>query len=129
MLLSRCKIVCLFVVLNIMTGNMLAQTCGFGCLGLSGFYGGYSYQQFNADGLNQYLNSTLLDIVNDDVEQIEFKEGRGFRFGANIFRAKFDDYFITAKGFFQFLKEEKTRSGNLNSNLQKKLELQMNYWG
>ena len=128
MLLNRCKIVIVFVV-SIMNGGIIAQTCGFGCLGLSGIYGGYTYQQYDAGGLNEYLNSNAIDLISNDADEIEFKEGKGFRFGANIFRAKFDDYFISAKGYFQFLKEKKTRTGLLNPDMQNDLELQLNYWG
>ena len=32
-----------------------AQTFGFGCLGFVGGYGGYSYQDYNAAGLNEYI--------------------------------------------------------------------------
>lgn len=82
--------------------TVFTQTCGFGCLGLSGIYAGYSIQRYNADGLNTYIQN---ELASNELEN-EFGEGRGFRIGANIFRAKFQGYFLSAKGYYQFLKEE-----------------------
>lgn len=82
---------------------VFSQTCGFGCLGMSGVYGGYSIQKYKADGLNSYIQKAL--SIQDDLND-EFGRAKGIRVGANIFRAKFDNYFLTAKGFYQFLKEK-----------------------
>lgn len=129
MLLIRFKYFGFFILLNLVGGVYSAQSCGFGCLGLSGVFGGYTYQQYNADGLNQYLNLNVFDLVDPGNEEVKFGEGRGFRVGGNIFRAKFDDYFFSAKGFFQFLKEKKNRYSIANSALKNEFELEMNYWG
>ncbi len=119
----------LLVVLVLTSGSISAQTCGFGCLGLSGFYGGYSGQYYDMGTLNQLLNERLSEIgfVNG---KMNFDSGYGVRIGANIFRAKFDDYFLTAKGYYQFLKEEQEVSENSNRNIilfNSKLEL--DHWG
>lgn len=106
-----------------------AQSCGFGCLGLSGVYGGYSVEKYKLEGLNNELNSQLASMGNDE-GVFKFNEMRGIRFGANIFRAKFSNFFITAKGFYQFLKN--TQSTDAKNSLGKKLmesELSLNHWG
>ena len=92
--------------------TLKAQTCGFGCLGLSGAYAGYTYQSVNLDDFNKEL---LL-------ESNKFGSFKGFRVGANLFRAQFDDFFLSLKGFYQILEEEKSFStdlgmiGQINSN-------------
>ena len=119
----------LFVVALFQYSNTTAQTCGFGCLGLSGFYGGYTFQYYKADGLNEHIR-TAFENFSSDFPDIQFDKGAGFRIGANIFRAKFDNYFLTAKGFFQFLQEEKEGSvQQSNGLLTKNYQMTINYWG
>lgn len=104
-----------------------AQSFGFGCLGLSGFYGGYTQQQYQPDGINLFVQQNYSGPSNNN---IKFQKGTGFRVGANIFRAKFDDVFLTVKGFFQFLKEEHEIADQVNSGILKnKYQLSMNHWG
>lgn len=105
-----------------------AQTFGFGCLGLSGFYAGYSQQEYNASGVNSfvYSQSSLIDPAN----HIEFKKLTGLRIGANIFRAKFKGLFLTAKGYYQFLKQAQNLSAQVqNGTVKQNYELDMNNWG
>lgn len=108
----------LFILISFVD-DLKAQSCGFGCLGLSGVYGGYTLQEFKAEGINDFINSSS--------NNFEFKKGEGFRFGTNLFRAQFDDYFITAKGFYQFINEEYKLSSL--SPIEDSYELQHNYWG
>lgn len=122
------KILTISIVLAV-SSVINAQTCGFGCLGLSGFYGGYSVEYYEPDGLNEALRETLLELDYKN-SPMKFERGSGFRVGANIFRANFGDYFITAKGFYQFLKEQHElpeKGSNGVSILKSKLEL--NHWG
>ena len=106
-----------------------SQTCGFGCLGLSGIYGGYSYQFYKPDGINRYLNLRMLEIDLPD-NKVNFKRGEGFRIGANLFRAQFDNYFLTAKGYYQFIKEQHESSEeNPDGNPLFQSTLEMNHWG
>ena len=115
--------------------SIQAQSFGFGCLGLSGFYGGYTQQQYVAEGIDDYvqLNNSGTQID----PSIKFKEGTGFRIGANLFRAQWDPVFITLKGFYQFMKEGHHTNGNINDVnsdipsgvLKKDYQLTMNYWG
>jgi len=109
------------------TSKIHAQAFGFGCLGLSGVYGGYTYQDYKADGLNSYINSISANGLQN---KETFSRAEGIRIGANIFRARFSNYFITVKGFYQFLKETKNidvvtpnHSGN------EEFELKLDHWG
>lgn len=105
-----------------------AQTFGFGCLGLSGFYAGYSQQEYNASGVNSFVLSQTVLI--DPANKIEFKKLTGYRIGANIFRAKFHGLFITAKGYYQFLKQAQSLTGQgQNGTVKQNYELDMNHWG
>jgi len=110
-----------------------AQSFGFGCLGLSGFYAGFSKQNYDNPGLNDYISQRInfLDpsktIISD---KIEFTQGTGYRIGANFFRAKWDNFFISAKGYYQFLKESNEISAQLqNVDTREKYQLTMNHWG
>lgn len=100
-------------------GEAFSQySCGFGCLGLSGVYGGYSYQNYNPTGFNEYLNNASYDFwdgYEKEDETPQFGSGSGFRVGANLFRAKFKSFFVTTKVFFQFLKEKGSIRGRLEN--------------
>jgi hypothetical protein len=103
-----------------------AQSFGFGCLGLSGIFGGYSKQKFEAEGLNKYVNQ-LADISADEKT---FKQAEGFRIGANIFRAKFDYVFLTVKGYYQFLKEKHNLTNvSLAQTREEEFTLKLDHWG
>lgn len=97
------KFVVLLIVFSALSVN--AQTCGFGCLGFSGAYGGYTLQKYDAEGLNSFLESRHSGVFNDDNK---FSESKGFRLGINVFKARFDDFYFGAKFFYQFLDEEKS---------------------
>jgi len=125
-LIKVCTIV--FISLFLSFGsNSIAQTFGFGCLGLSGFYVGISEQHYNADGLNNYINTKAMGNFVKNVDGVDFNLGSGYRIGANFFRAKWDVVFISAKGYFQFYKEE--HDAIINSKEQHKFQLNMNQWG
>lgn len=117
------------VIILFISSTSISQTCGFGCLGLSGVYAGYSFENYQADGLNNYLNSQLSDIGISD-KKFHFEKGTGFRFGMNIVRAKYDTYFFTVKGYYQFLKEEQTVSEPLliSGDTDFKSKFEMNHW-
>jgi hypothetical protein len=105
-----------------------AQTFGFGCLGLSGFYAGISQDRYDASGINDYLNVKLFS--NQSAGAIKFEKGTGYRVGANIIRAKFDKVFISAKGYYQFLKEEHTTSALSGASILSSTHtLSLNHWG
>lgn len=124
----------IFFTVFVCCGTALnAQSFGFGCLGLSGFYAGFSKQNYDNPGLNDYISQriNILDpsktIISD---KIEFTQGTGYRIGANFFRAQWDKFFISAKGYYQFLKESNEISAQLqNVDTREKYQLTMNYWG
>ncbi len=124
----------IFISLFACSGTVLnAQSFGFGCLGLSGFYAGFSKQNYDNSGLNDYISQRInffdpsKTIIND---KLEFTQGTGYRIGANFFRAKWDKFFISAKGYYQFLKESKEIFAQLqNVDTREKYQITMNHWG
>lgn len=109
--------------------EILSQSFGFGCLGLSGVFGGYSIHRFEASGLNESIafRNENLGITESDVE---FGEASGLRIGANIFRAKFSNYFLTVKGFYQFLREQHSSIHQISSvRYDDEYLLELNHWG
>ncbi len=107
-----------------------AQSCGFGCLGMSGFYGGYSIQRYNADNLNKIIAETYFKGTISGKELSEkFGEAQGYRLGANIFRAKFSGLFVSAKAFYQLLNEEHTYFSPFVAGDKNVYKLKINYWG
>lgn len=129
-IISKLVIVIIVVTTGI-TAN--AQSFGFGCLGLSGFYAGVSKQNYDNPGLNDYISQriNILDPSKNIItNKIEFTQGTGYRVGANFFRAKWDKFFISAKGYYQFLKESNEISAQLqNVDTREKYQLTMNHWG
>lgn len=123
----------LLVVFLLTSLNLDAQTFGFGCLGLSGFYAGYSQQKYETNGINDFVKQNILIIDPSQkliTDKIEFKQGTGYRIGANFFRARFEGFFLSAKGYYQFLKEEYQVSTQLQSGTDvEKYQLTMNHWG
>ncbi len=116
----------LIIVISITAFSQVkSQTCGFGCLGLSGVYGGYSIQQYKADGLNNYLNSQFPFQKLD----FNFSEGKGLRFGMNVVRADYGNFFFTFKGFYQFIIEEQTQIVSSRNIRSVDAKLEMNNWG
>jgi hypothetical protein len=106
-----------------------AQTFGFGCLGFVGGYGGYSYQDYNAAGLNEYIKYwNSLEFVHSPLD--EFSSASGYRVGLNFFRATFENgIIVTAKGFYQYLsKENKAGVGVGASDDNYSMDLTFNNW-
>jgi len=135
--MRQSRIKYLLIILAIVTFSKVnAQTCGFGCLGLSGVYGGYSLQQYEADGLNQYLGmlANPFSSVAYPESEIQFKEGRGFKVGINLIRADYSNFFFTFKGYYQFLSEQHTIETYLGPPQNPHpvvydIKLDMNNWG
>jgi len=133
--MRQSRIKYLIILLSIVTfSKVSSQTCGFGCLGLSGVYGGYSLQQYEADGLNNYLN--LLAHPNWSSyypfePNFNFKEARGFKVGINLVRADYSNFFFTFKGYYQFLLEDQNIEIDDGFGAQNIYEakLEMNNWG
>lgn len=124
---NRIRIVLLLIIF-LPISIIKSQTFGFGCLGLSGFYAGYSEQKYSVDGLNQYIK--LNNYGPAPQSNFEFNKGTGYRIGANFFRAKFDYLFITAKGYYQFIKENLDQKSTSQTDVIKnEYQLSMNHWG
>jgi hypothetical protein len=108
-----------------------AQTFGFGCLGFVGGFGGYSYQRYHAEGLNNYItefNKTHSDSL--EAPMSNFGTAAGYRVGINFFRANFTGFILTSKGFYQSLVESKDAQimsafGASNSSYK----VRLNTWG
>jgi len=116
--------------LILLNGILNAQSVG---LGFSGFFAGYSQQDFSSNAINDYVskqNSAIDPSHLFFTDQINFKQVTGYRIGANIFRANFGDVFITAKGYYQFLRELHNVSAQMSTGfIQENYQLSMNHWG
>ncbi len=124
----KIKILTLFI-LAALTSTNYSQTCGFGCLGLSGVFGGYTNQLYSAKGVEDLTTQFRTDFGFTS-KNIEFQKAEGFKIGANIFRADFTNYFFTAKAFYQFLKEEKSIFSELNNlPTEERYSINLNHWG
>lgn len=99
----------IFLVIIGIQSLTIAQSFGFGCLGLVGGFGGYSYLQYQPDGLNRYVdnfnNDPVISQYNEN-EMSHFGKAAGYRVGVNFFRAKFTGFFVSAKGYYEQLHEE-----------------------
>ncbi len=123
------RLILLIPLLFIYSFNSFSQTFGFGCLGLSGFYAGITQQEYESKGIREYLFPESINNPEFNFK-FDFKKATGYRVGANIFRAKFSKAFITAKGYYQFLKETHNRIINNGVNEESYIyTLSMNHWG
>ena len=122
----------IFFFLFACNSSLNAQTFGFGCLGFFGGYGGYVYQSFKADGLNQFVsdfNETNSSNLNNPLEK--FKYALGYRVGVNFFRASWQGGFmITAKGYYESLsrKGETSFADASQGNSHEEFELDLKNW-
>ncbi len=119
----------IFISVFFLPDKISAQTCGFGCLGLSGVYGGYGYQQFNADGLNNFitLQEAYSSLSLPEIKKI--KDAKGFRVGANLIRFDYKNFIFSLKGSYQFL--ESKQSVSLTSEQSENYisaDLKLDYW-
>lgn len=102
---------CVICFAGLAFSDLHSQTFGFGCLGFVGGYGGFTYQQYNAEGFNDYIEQfNQAEFVNSPIDEFSF--ATGYRVGLNFFRATFQNGIIlTAKGFYQSL--DKTNKGGV----------------
>lgn len=121
----------LIVILIIPSGNNFSQSFGFGCLGFVGGYGGYSFQRYEATGLNSYVD--VFNQINQDSLSSplsDFQSASGYRVGLNFFRTNLEGLILTAKGYYQSISEKhsaQTSSIFGTSNTTYKVELRN--WG
>lgn len=108
-----------------------AQKMGFGCFGLVGGFGGYSFQAYNADGLNNYIdafNKSRKDTLTQSMSK--FKASSGYRFGMNFFRANIKNLVLTTKGFYQSMSESHdAKLASASKDYSALYELNVNSWG
>ena len=105
----------LIVVLSVVLfqNSSFCQSFGFGCLGFVGGYGGYSYQKYNAPGLNNYVkdfNQNYKGSLSSPMSN--FGTETGYRVGINFFRANIKGFILTTKGFYQSLTEKNSATIN-----------------
>jgi hypothetical protein len=120
------KIVFIVASISSLTNS---QTFGFGCLGFVGGYGGYSYQNYNPAGLNDYIDYwNSLEFVHSPID--EFSSANGYRVGLNFFRATFENKIIvTAKGFYQYLNEKNKATVGGSTNIDNHtMDLTLKSW-
>lgn len=107
------------------------QKIGFGCLGMVGALGGFSYQAYNAEGLNNYIdvfNNNRKDSTTSPMGK--FGAGTGYRVGINFFRANLKGLVITTKGYYQISTESHEAKLASNSKQYSYLyEFNMKSWG
>ncbi|MHA2100365.1 MAG: hypothetical protein ACW99A_16940 [Candidatus Kariarchaeaceae archaeon] len=107
------------------------QNFGFGCLGFVGGYGGFVYQKYNAEGLNNFvrnfneMNSNTLNAPMED-----FYGAVGYRVGINFFRATLESgIIISAKGYYQSLSRTREASETLaDAGTNYTYELDLKNW-
>ena len=131
--MSKCWVYSfLTVIVSLNSANLKAQSFGFGCLGLVGGYGGYSFQIYQPTGLNSYIENFNL-IKKDSLKGAMQKFGKssGYRVGINFFRADLKGLILTAKGFYQFLGEKNSVSvvSPYGTYSNKSFDLNIRSWG
>jgi hypothetical protein len=126
----RKRFLCIFFIFVFFLPELsTAQNFGFGCLGFVGGYGGFTYQKYNAAGLNEYIRfSNQLENTLEPVA--EFSYATGYRIGLNFFRATFEKgIIVTAKGFYQYLdKKNKGSVGIIESDDNYSMDLNLKNW-
>ncbi len=109
--------------------KLYSQTFGFGCLGFVGGYGGFTYQQYDAEGFNEFIKQwNNQESIHSAME--EFNSATGYRVGLNFFRATFpNNIIVTAKGYYQSLdKTNKAVLGGINTDGEYSLDIDMRNW-
>lgn len=105
------------------------QTFGFGCLGFVGGYGGFVYQSYDADGLNQFITKFNIDTYETIGVLKSFDNSTGFRIGINFFRATFkNNIILTAKGYYQSLNKTNTTKIENENTYYYTLDLDSRNW-
>ncbi|MBU1101352.1 MAG: hypothetical protein KKA84_13200 [Bacteroidetes bacterium] len=119
----------ILLIFPLVTQSLQAQSFGFGCLGLSGIYGGYSIQQFDAAPIEDAIG--LYNISRNNMNDgLKFDQLEGYRIGGNIFRARFSSLFITTKGYYQFLEQKQNGFSSEVASIKKdEYKLSLNHWG
>lgn len=128
MILKLTPILFFFIVVSPLS---YSQSFGFGCLGLVGGFGGYSFQRYQPTGLNDYISS--FNEVREDsltTRMGNFGTLKGIRVGINFFRADFQGFILTTKGFYQSLLEKHEAAViSTPGETRYKYEVELKNWG
>ena len=119
----------LISLIILLSPKLNSQTFGFGCLGFVGGYGGFTYQQYDAQGLNEFIKDwNSNESIHSQMD--EFKFATGYRVGLNFFRATFpNNIIVSAKGYYQSLdKTNKATLGGISTNGEYSLDIDMRNW-
>ncbi|HZW39881.1 MAG TPA: hypothetical protein VFF33_11330 [Ignavibacteriaceae bacterium] len=121
----------LLILFIAITSLSNAQSFGFGCLGFVGGFGGYSYQIYQPDGLNNFVdnfNTSNSDSILSPLDK--FGKATGYRVGLNFFRANLSGFILTTKGFYQLLTEKNSADiGTPQKRNSLSSELKLKSWG
>jgi hypothetical protein len=118
-------------ILVIPSANNFSQSFGFGCLGFVGGYGGYSFQRYEATGLNNYI-AVFNEINQDSLSSplSDFKSASGYRVGLNFFRTNLEGLILTAKGYYQSIGEKHSaQTTSIFGTSNTTYELEIRNWG
>jgi hypothetical protein len=86
-----------------------AQSFGFGCFGFVGGFAGYGYQKYEPGSFTEAITAYNNQLSIGSSQTIpEFGNAYGYRVGINFFRAKFSGSFISLKGYYEDLSENKS---------------------
>ena len=122
----------IFLLLVLLFGirNTEAQSFGFGCFGFVGGYVGYGYQKYEPGSLNEaitFFNDQVSDGSSETIP--EFGNAHGYRLGINFFRARFSGAFLSLKGYYEILSENRSFSYTSGSeSINSELDLDLKSW-
>jgi hypothetical protein len=128
-LLILCTVILIF--LGGSTTKAQDDCCGLGSIFSSvlqsGIFGGYGFQQYSAEGWNDYV-STYLESQN--VSYNDFSFAHGWLVGANLIQLREDDFLIGLKFYYQSVTENQGATGTyLGEDATQELDLKINTWG
>ena len=115
----------IIIFLGLIPSKAQDDCCGMGSIFSSilgsGIFGGYGFQQYSAEGLNDLISAN--PILADNFKDFGF--AHGWRAGANIIGIRQDDLLATLKVYYQSVKElQEAGSADETQNL----EVELNSW-
>jgi hypothetical protein len=121
----------LIIFLNTVQSNAQNDCCGFGnifsSLLSSGIFGGYGFQQYSAEGLNNYVTEFM---ESENVAYEDFGFAHGWLIGANLIQFRQEDIMIGFKFYYQSLTESQQADGTYQGeDATQELDLKINSWG
>ena len=125
-LLILCTVILLF--LGVSTSKAQDDCCGLGSIFSSvlqsGIFGGYGFQQYSAEGWNDYVSTNL---ESQTVQFDDFGFAHGWLVGANLIQLREDDFLIGLKFYYQSVTENQEATGTyLGETATQELDLKIN---